>query len=135
MERQVVRPEMRNCFGRYKGRTCQSIYNEDRNYCEWVSRQESTNPALVEFQDFSQTAEREWENESGEEKRRELKEREKKLEENRRAAASEMEGIPQLVQETRDMLAEVDAECSMTTAMRRDSKTTTKKNDTMAAAR
>ena len=46
-----------------------------------------------------------------------------------------MEGIPQLVQETRDMLAEVDAECGITMAMRRDDKTTTKKNDTMAAGR
>ena len=39
MERQNVQPEMRIGFGRCKGRTCESIYREERNYCEWLSRQ------------------------------------------------------------------------------------------------
>ena len=46
MERQTARSEMKVGFGRYKGRTCESIYKEDRHCCEWLTRQESTNPAL-----------------------------------------------------------------------------------------
>ena len=80
MERQTARSEMKVGFGRYKGRTCKSTYKEDGNHCEWVSRQESTNPALFEFQEFIQTADREWRNDFGETKRRELEEREQKLE-------------------------------------------------------
>ena len=81
MERQAARSETKVGFGRYKGRTCESIYKEDRSYCEWIRRQDSTNAALIEFREFIQTIEREWENEFGERKRREL-------EETRRAAES-----------------------------------------------
>ena len=70
MERQTARSEMKVGFGRYKGRACESIYKEDRHCCEWVTRQESTNPALFEFHKFIQTAEREWENESREAEKR-----------------------------------------------------------------
>ena len=43
--------------------------------------------------------------------------------------------IGQLLQETRDMLVEMDAVFGITMAMRRNDETMTKKNDTMAAAR
>ena len=108
MERQTVRPKMRIRFGRYKGRTCESIYKEDRNYCEWASRQESTNPALLSSNNSFDRAEREWENKSRK-KRRALEEREKKLEEKRTATESELEERQPLLQETRDILAEMEA--------------------------
>ena len=43
MERQTDQPEMRNGFGRYTGRTCESMYKEDRNYCGWVISQSFKN--------------------------------------------------------------------------------------------
>ena len=133
-------------FGRDKGRTCESIYKEAHGCCEWISRQDPTNPALLEFQEIIQIAEREWENESGEKKRRELEEREKNLEEHRRAAESEMEERQHLLQEAKNMLAEMDAEVrfgfaamkrtvdTLAAARRDDDEATTKEN-TMAAAR
>ena len=43
-ERQTVQPAMRVGFCRYFGKTCESVYWQ---HCEWVSRQESTNKALL----------------------------------------------------------------------------------------
>ena len=76
-ERQKIQPARTVCFGRYYGKTCEWVYNQDRQYCEWISRQESSNRALLEFQEFVRAAERR-------EKRKELEMREKTFEENRR---------------------------------------------------
>ena len=46
------------------------VCNKDRQYCEWVSWQESLNWALLEFQEFVRVAE-------GREKRKELEMRER----------------------------------------------------------
>ena len=62
-------------FGKYCGRTCERVHNEDRQSCEWVSRLESQNKAILEFQEFVRAAERR-------EKRKKLEERERGLEEN-----------------------------------------------------
>ena len=110
--RTTALPEMKVGFGRFKGRTCESICKEARGHCESISRQDPTNPAPIAFPEFIQIAEREWENESREKKkrRRELEKRETNLEEHRRAAESEMEERQQLLQEAKNMLAEMDAE-------------------------
>ena len=108
--KQTTRSEMKVGFGEYMGRTCKSIYREDRNFSEWVNRLYSPNPAMIEFQEFIRTTEKEWEDEFRETKRRELEERENKLEDNRRNAESEMEERQQILQQTRDVLAEVEAE-------------------------
>ena len=71
-------------FGQYCGRAREWVYNQDRQHCEWVSRQESSNRALLEFQEFVRVAE-------SREKRKELGMREKILEENRRK--KEMEEV------------------------------------------
>ena len=75
-ERQEIQPATTVGFGRYYGKTCEWVYSRDREYCEWVSRQESTNRALLEFQEFVRAAERR-------DKRKELEMREKTMEENR----------------------------------------------------
>ena len=77
MKQQTARSEMKVDFGQYMGSTSESIYREDRNYCQWISRQDSPNPALIEFQEFIRTAQKEWADECRERKRRELEEREK----------------------------------------------------------
>ena len=69
-----------------------------------------------------------------EEKRRGLEKRERKLEKNRKAESQRWKKR-RLLQEARDMLAEMDAGLGTTTAMRRDDETTTKKNDTMKTVR
>ena len=66
--------EMKIRFGRYHGRDCETIYQEDRNYCQWVLDVERNE---------------QWEEECRERKRIELEEREAKIEENRRAAEAE----------------------------------------------
>ena len=77
-------------FGRYKGRACESIYREDSGYCEWVSRLDVTNPAIIEFQEFIKTSGKDWEDTYREMTRREREER-GKPEENRRIAESNAE--------------------------------------------
>ena len=54
--------------------------------------------------------EEDWEDERREAKRKKLKEREARLEENGKTAESEMEERKQMLQETIDMLARMDAE-------------------------
>ena len=44
--------EMKIRFGRYNGRTCESIYLEDRDYCRWVQDVETSNQAVIEFKNF-----------------------------------------------------------------------------------
>ena len=121
------------------------------------------NKVVIEFQEFMKMYEEEWEDECREAKRKELREREARLEENRKTAESEMEERRQMLQQTRDMLAGMDTvfksgwaamKCddddtatrqhavaantkgSPTAAARRnDDETADKGNDTMAAAR
>ena len=81
--------EMKIRFGRYHGRTCESIYQEDRNYCRWVQDVETGNPAVTEFKNFIKMRDKQWEEECRERKRVELEEREVRIEDNRRAAEAE----------------------------------------------
>ena len=126
IERHVARSRMTVDFGRYKGKTCESVYRDDRSYCQWISTQDSPNLAIIRFQEFIRTTEQEWENESRAMKRKELEEREKRLEANRRE---------QLLQETRNMLAEMDMGFGPAVAARNGEETMTEQGDTMAAAR
>ena len=41
--------EMKIRFGRYHGRDCETIYQEDRNYCQWVLNVDTGNPAVIEL--------------------------------------------------------------------------------------
>ena len=41
--------EMKIRFGRYHGEDCETIYQEDRNYCQWVLDVDTGNPAVSEF--------------------------------------------------------------------------------------
>ena len=126
IERHVARSRMTVDFGRYKGKTCESVYRDDRSYCQWISTQDSPNPAIIRFQEFIRNTEQEWEDESRAMKRKELEEREKKLEANRRE---------QLLQETRNMLAEMDMGFGPAVVARNGEETMTEQGDTMAAAR
>ena len=81
--------EMKIRFGRYHGRTCESIYQEDRDYCRWVQDVETSNPAVIEFNNFIKARDEQWEEECRELKRIELEDRERRIEENRRLAESE----------------------------------------------
>ena len=38
VERHVARSKMTVDFGRYKGKTCESVYRDDRSYCQWISK-------------------------------------------------------------------------------------------------
>ena len=81
--------EMKIRFGRYRGRACESIYQEDRNYCRWVQDVETGNPAVIEFKNFIKMRDEQWEEECRERKRIQLEEIEVRIEENRRAAEAE----------------------------------------------
>ena len=76
-------------FGRYHGRDCETIYQEDRNYSQWVLDVETGNPAVIEFKNFIKARNEQWEEQWREQKRVELEEREARIEENRRTAEAE----------------------------------------------
>ena len=76
-------------FGRYHGRDCETIYQEDRSYCQWVLTVDTGNPAVIEFRNFIKARNEQWEEQCREQKRIELEERETRIEENRQAAEAE----------------------------------------------
>ena len=76
-------------FGRYHGRDCETIYQEDRSYCQWVLTVDTGNPAVIEFRNFIKGRNEQWEEQCREQKRIELEERETTIEENRQAAEAE----------------------------------------------
>ena len=67
-----------------------------QGYYEWLDRLDTTNTAIIKFQEFIKTSGKDWEDTSRKEKRKELEHREK-LEEIRRTAGSEMYEIMQYV--------------------------------------
>ena len=76
-------------FGRYYGRTYRDVYRNERQYCEWVMTVESQNKGLTKFQKFLQRVEEETRGNL----RKELEEREKRIQSNElnRAAAASSE--------------------------------------------
>ena len=83
--------KMKISFGRYHGRDCETIYQEDRNYCQWVPNVDTGNLAVIEFRNFIKTRDEQWEEQCREQKRIDLEEREAKIEEKRRTAEVEAE--------------------------------------------
>ena len=83
--------EMKIRFGKYHGKDCETIYQEDRNYCQWVLNVDTGNPAVIEFRNFIKARDEQWEEQCREQKRIELEEREAKIEEKRRTAEVEAE--------------------------------------------
>ena len=85
-QRKSSMKEMRIKFGRYYGRRCESIYQEDQGYCRWVQDVETESLAVIEFKNFLKVRNEQWEEECREVKRIELEEREAKIRENRQTA-------------------------------------------------
>ena len=85
-QREMSIKKMKIRFGRCNGRTCESTYQEDRDYCRWVQDMETSNQAVIEFKNFIRPRNEQWEEECRKLKRIELEEREMRIEENRRLA-------------------------------------------------
>ena len=83
-------------FGRYMGRTCESMYKKDPSYCELVRKLDTRSKSIIEFQEFIEM----YEEECRDAKREELKQREARLEENRKTAELEMEERQRMLQQT-----------------------------------
>ena len=114
-------------FGKYCGRACEWVYNQDQ-HCEWVSRQESSNKALSECQEFVRVAERR-------EKRKELETREKEKGRRMEEGAGEG-GRKRAIEEMRDVLTRVRTNTMAMAEMAAAevSKTVATKTDAMAGA-
>ena len=73
-ERDVKRQQEMNMkgmkirFGRYHGRDCETIYQEDRSYCQWVLTVDTGNPAVIEFRNFIKARNEQWEEQCREQK-------------------------------------------------------------------
>ena len=61
------------------------VCKQDRQYCEWVARQETTNVHMIEFAQFIQQVDENGGNYSRELMMRELEEREQRLRTNKMA--------------------------------------------------
>ena len=100
-EREINMKEMKIRFGRYHGRACESIYQEDCKYCRWVLVVETGNPAVIEFKNFIKVRDEQWEEECRERKRIELEEREMRIEKNRQAAETEAKEKERIMKQIR----------------------------------
>ena len=109
-------------FGKYCGRACEWVHNQDRQYCEWVGRQESSNRALLKEN------RRKKEMEENEKRKEEEKRRE---EERKQAEAKEEER--RAIEDMRDVLTRVRTN-TMAMAAAEVSKTTETKTDAMPEA-
>ena len=69
----------------------EEVYSQDKGYCEWVARQETTNVHMIEIGQFIQQVDANWENNSRELMMKELEEREQRLRANKLARLQEME--------------------------------------------
>ena len=67
-QREMNMKEMKIRFGKYHGRDCETINQEDRNYCQWVLDVETGNPAVIEFKNFIKARNEQWEEECRERK-------------------------------------------------------------------
>ena len=65
------------------------VYQEDRNYCQWVLHVETGNPEVIDFKNFIKARNEQREEQCREQKRIELEEREARIEENRRTVEAE----------------------------------------------
>ena len=66
------------------------VHSQDKGYCEWVARQETTNVHMFEIGQFTQQVDANWEIHSRE-LMMELEEREQRLRANKLARLQEME--------------------------------------------
>ena len=134
-ERDVKRQQEMNMkgmkirFGRYHGRDCETIYQEDRSYCQWVVTVDTGNPAVIEFRNFIKARNEQWEEQCREQKKIELEERETRIEENRQAAEAEAREKERIMKQIRR--AEMENERLEET----DNHNGKDNNDTMAEAR
>ena len=70
-QREMNMKKMKIQFGRYHGKDCETIYQEDRNYCQWVLDVETGNRAVIQFKNFIKARNEQWEEECRERKRAE----------------------------------------------------------------
>ena len=91
MQLQMTKEQKQVGFGRDMGTTFGDVYKQDRQYCDWITRQETTNVHMIEFAQFIQQVDENWEDNGRELMMRELEEREHRLRTNKMAKSQEMD--------------------------------------------